>query len=257
MADRVKGLKAVVTGSGGKMGGACAVKLASEGADVVLNDRLAGLTIPWEKKLKEIGVDVVSVLANVTRREGAEQVINTALERWGRVDLLLNIVGGIKGNINNPIWSITEEEWEYCMGLNLRGCFHCTQLAVPGMMERKFGKIVNISSTSWAGDPTHAHYAAAKAGVVAFTRSVATQLGPYNINVNCIGPGGTTTDQRGHEEEKEARQNQGDDYTGRNPLGRPNHPDDIANGALFLCSEEARNISGQLLMVASGLNPHL
>lgn len=257
MAGRVQGLKAVVTGSGGKMGGAVAIKLAEEGADVALNDRLAGLTIPFEKQVKALGVDSIAVLANVTKRDGAKQLIDAALERWGRVDILMNIVGGIKGPIDNPIWKISEEEWEYCMGLNLRGCFHCTQLVLPGMMERKFGKIVNIGSTSWAGDPMHAHYAAAKAGVIAFTRSVATQLGPYNINVNCISPGGTITDQRGHEDEKLKQARTDDDYKNRNPLGRPNYPRDIANAALFLASEEARNITGHMLMVAGGLNPHL
>ena len=255
MGDRAKGLKAIVTGSGGKMGGACAVKLASEGADVVLNDRLMGVTDEWEEKVKAHGVDAIAVQANVTRREGAEMVVNAALERWGRVDILMNIVGGVKGRMSPAIWEITEEEWEITMGLNLRGCYHCTQLVLPGMMERKFGKIVSISSTDWAGEPERAHYAAAKAGVVAFTRSVATQLGPYNINVNCIGPGGTITDQRGHNTDMNRRAL--DDWQGRNPLGRPNFPEDIANGALFLCSEEARNISGQLLMVAGGLNPHL
>ena len=257
MAGRVQGLKAVVTGSGGKMGGAVAIRLAEEGADVALNDRLAGLTIPFERQVKALGVDCIAVLANVTKRDGAAQLIYVALQRWGRVDILMNIVGGIMGPMVNPIWKITDEEWEYCMGLNLRGCYHCTQLVLPGMMERKFGKIVNIGSTSWAGEPTHAHYAAAKAGVVAFTRSCATQLGQYNINVNCISPGGPLTDQRGHEAEKAASQRSEADWVGRNPLGRPNYPRDIANAALFLVSEEARNITGEMLMVAGGLNPHL
>ena len=256
MGDRVKGLKAIITGSGGKMGGAVAVKLASEGADVMLNDRRAGTTLPFEKKCKEYGVDVDAVLGNVTKREGAEALVNQALDRWGRIDIVMNIVGGIKGPVDNPIWAISEEEYEYAMGLNLRGNFHMTQLAIPGMMERKFGKFVNIASTNWAGDPMHAPYAAAKAGVVAFTRAVANQLGPYNINVNCIAPGGTMTDQPGHEGERTGDR-AAQDWTGRNPLGRPNHPDDIANSALFLVSEEARNVTGALLIVASGLNPHL
>src|SRR5581483_10182693 len=188
---RVQEKKAIVTGSGGKMGGAIALRLAEEGADIVLNDRLPGLTEPWEAQIRALGRDVVSVLANVTRREGAERVVDAALERWGRVDILVNVVGGIKGPVENPLWEITEEEWEFAMGLNLRGTFHCTHLVLPGMMARRAGKIVNIASISWAGDPLHAHYSAAKAGVVAFTRSAATQLAPYNINVNAVAPGGT------------------------------------------------------------------
>ncbi|HEX2383305.1 MAG TPA: SDR family NAD(P)-dependent oxidoreductase, partial [Acidimicrobiales bacterium] len=177
---RVAGQKAVVTGSGGAMGGAIARRLASEGADVVLNDRLADRAARWEGAISEIGRDVLSVHGNVTRRDEARRLIAAAEDRWGRVDILVNVVGGIKGPIANPVWEITEEEWEFAMGLNLRGTFHCTQAVLPGMMSRRQGKIVNIASVSWAGDALHAHYAAAKAAVVAFTRSAATQLGPYN-----------------------------------------------------------------------------
>jgi NAD(P)-dependent dehydrogenase (short-subunit alcohol dehydrogenase family) len=237
------------------MGGAIAIRLAEEGADIVLNDRVADRAGRFEPDIRALGRDAVTVVANVTRREGAQAVVGAALERWGRVDILMNVVGGIKGPIENPIWSISEEEWEIAMGLNLRGTFHCTQLAIPGMMERRFGKIVNIASVSWAGDAMHAHYAAAKAGVVAFTRSVATQLGPYNINVNAIAPGGTATGHVGRNDEP------GTPAAGSGPssapLGRTNLPRDIANAALFLASEESRNISGQLITVAGGANPGL
>ncbi|MCH8192353.1 MAG: SDR family oxidoreductase [Chloroflexi bacterium] len=246
----LEGLKAVVTGSGGGMGGGIAVKLAQAGVDVVLNDRLPDRTDRYEKIIRELGRDVVSVVDNVTRRDGAEAVINAALERWGRVDILMNVVGGIKGPVHNPIWEIKEEEWEITLGVCLRGTFHCTQLVLKGMMERRFGKIVNIASTSWAGTPEHTHYAVAKAGVVAFTRSVASQLGPYNINVNAIAPGATRTNEG----------NSGGDpstWKGMNPLSRPNEPEDVADAALFLVSEQARNITGQLLTVAGGLNPSL
>src|SRR5207248_2125091 len=96
---RLEDRKAIVTGSGGKMGGAIALRLAEEGADLVLNDRLPGLTNAYEAPIRALGRDVVSVLANVTRREGAQQVVNAALERWGRVDILVNVVGGIKGAV--------------------------------------------------------------------------------------------------------------------------------------------------------------
>jgi NAD(P)-dependent dehydrogenase (short-subunit alcohol dehydrogenase family) len=245
------------------MGAAIALRLAEEGADVVLNDRLPDLTGPTEQAIRDLGRDVVSVVANVTRRDGATRVIDAALDRWGRVDILANVVGGIKGPVVNPIWSITEEEWEFAMGLNLRGTFHCTQLVVPGMMERRSGKIVNIASNSWAGEAMHAHYAVAKAGVVAFTRSVATQLGGYNINVNAIAPGGTRRSDRiaAQLDESAAAPAEGPvieaSVASTGPLGRMNEPVDIANAALFLCSEESRNISGQLITVAGGSNHSL
>jgi NAD(P)-dependent dehydrogenase (short-subunit alcohol dehydrogenase family) len=229
------------------MGGAIALRLAEEGADVVVNDRVAGRTDGIERDIRAMGRDVVAVHANVTRREGAAAVIDAALDQWGRVDILVNVVGGMKGPHERAIWEITEEEWELAMGLNLRGTFHCTQLACRPMMERRQGKIVNIASVSWAGEPMHAHYAAAKAGVVAFTRSVATQLAPYDINVNAVAPGATLSSIEG-----------APDRSGvGTPLGRVNEPRDIAEAVLFLVSEEARNVSGQLLTVAGGANPAL
>ena len=150
------GFKAIVTGSGGRMGGTIAVMLAAEGADVVLNDRLPGKVDEYEEKIKALGRDVISVVENVTRREGAKAVVDAGLERWGRIDLLVNVVGGIKGPMVSPIWETREEEWEITVGINLRANYHCTQLVAPGMMEGKFGKIVNIASTDWAGQPDHA-----------------------------------------------------------------------------------------------------
>ncbi len=253
------GLKAVVTGSGGKMGGGIALKLAEAGADIVLNDRVPDQTEPFERDIKKMGVDVVSVLTNVTRREGAEAVIAAAIERWGRVDILVNVVGGIRGPLINPIWEVSEEDWEFGIGLNLRATFHCTQVALPGMMERRAGKIVNIASTAWAGGETNTQYATAKAGVVAFTRSVATQLGPYNINVNAVAPGGTIPERPESIPKRSSMADRDDPeaWKGRVPLGRPNYPGHIGDAAVFLCSEEARNISGQLLIVAGGQNPWL
>jgi len=250
LAGRLEDAKAVVTGSGGGMGGNIAVRLAEEGADVVLNDRLAEKMERYEAPIRALGRDVVAVHANVTRRDGAQQVIGAALGRWGRVDILVNCVGGVKGPVQRAFWDITEEEWEVTLGLNLRSTFHCTQAAIPDMMQRRSGKIVNIASISWAGDPMHTHYAVAKAGVVAFTRSVATQLAPYNINVNAVAPGPTDTGFAGIEQ---LRASPGFDT----PMGRINEPLDIANAVLFLCTDEARNITGELLTVAGGKNPSI
>jgi NAD(P)-dependent dehydrogenase (short-subunit alcohol dehydrogenase family) len=261
MSGRVAGQKAVVTGSGGAMGGAIALRLAEEGADVALNDRLPDLTSETEKAIRNLGRDVVSVVANVTRREGAERLVNAALERWGRIDILVNVVGGVRPPVVNPIWKISEEDWEFAMGINLRGTFHCTQLVCPQMMERRSGKIVNIASNSWAGEPMHAHYSAAKAGVVAFTRSVATQLGPFNINVNAVAPGGTRRSER-IAAQIDTPAPLSDEpvpfpyptVAATGPLGRVNDPVDIANTVLFLACEESRNVSGQLITVAGGNN---
>jgi NAD(P)-dependent dehydrogenase (short-subunit alcohol dehydrogenase family) len=145
---------------------------------------------------------------------------------------------------------LTEEEWNGTLALNLNATFHCTQLVLPGMMERRWGKIVNITSAAWGGSPDRIHYSVGKAGVVAFTRNAALYLAPYDINVNTIAPGLTVA--RWMEEGRTLPPG-----TGTNPLNRINQPDDIAEAVLFLVSEGARNISGQVLTVAGGRNPSL
>jgi NAD(P)-dependent dehydrogenase (short-subunit alcohol dehydrogenase family) len=256
---RAAGLVAVVTGAGGGMGGEIALRLAQEGASLVMNDRAEDRLEAEAERVAELTRDVVTVRGNVTRRPDAERLFDAALERWGRVDILVNVVGGIKGPVINPIWDTSEEEWEITIGINLRSTFHCTQLAAIDMMKRRAGKIVNISSASWAGEPAHAHYAAAKAGVFAFTRSVAAQLGGYNINVNAIAPGPTkrSVEVSAGSESSAVPAATGTVLAHIGTLGRTNQPSDIADTALFLVSEESRNISGQLITVASGFNPHL
>jgi 3-oxoacyl-[acyl-carrier protein] reductase len=252
---RLQGVRAVVTGSGGGMGGAIALRLAQEGADLALNDRREGTTDAWQEKIAALGGDVFAVTTNVTRRSGAEELLNAALDRWGRIDVLVNVVGGVRGPVVNPVWEITEEDFEFAWGVNMRATFHCTQLVLPGMMERSAGKIVNIASNSWAGEPMHAHYSAAKAAVVSFTRACAIQLGPYNINVNAVAPGATLT--HGQRPEGTAGPTFETCYETGGTLKRFNQPEDIANAVLYLSSEEARNVSGHLLTVASGANPRL
>jgi 3-oxoacyl-[acyl-carrier protein] reductase len=237
------------------MGAAVAVRLAEEGADVGLNDRRPGTTEPVEAQIHSLGRDSFSVVTNVTRREGATELVQATLERWGRVDILVNVVGGVRGPVAAPVWEIAEEDFEFAWGINMRATFHCTQLVLPGMMERRAGKIVNVASNSWAGDPMHAHYAAAKAAVVSFTRSCAIQLGPYNINVNAVSPGATRTNAANSNVAVAPLTEEG--YERGGTLGRFNESVDIANAVLYLCSEEARNVSGHLLTVAAGANPRL
>ncbi len=252
---RVQGAKAVVTASGGGMGGNIALRLAEEGADVALNDRRPGSTDPWMERISQLGRDVFAMTTNVTRREGAERLIGAALDRWGQVDILVNCVGGIRGAVKIPVWEITEDDFEFAWGINMRATFHCTQLVLPGMMARRSGKIVNIASLSWAGDPWHAHYAAAKAAVVAFTRACAIQLGPYGINVNAVAPGGTRTNASNSSPRSGPLFDDGFERGGT--LGRPNEAVDVANAVLYLASEESRQVSGHLLAIGAGANPRL
>jgi NAD(P)-dependent dehydrogenase (short-subunit alcohol dehydrogenase family) len=249
------GQVAVVTGSGGAMGGAIAERLAASGAHIVLNDRVPDRVDEHRAAVEAHGVQAVSVTASTSRREGARAVVAAALNTWGRLDILVNTVGGIKGPVDIPVWEITDDQWDATLAVSLTATFLCTREAAPAMIERRAGKIVNIASTSWAppGSALHAHYAAAKAGVVAFTRAVALQLAPYDVNVNAVAPGGTRR--------SAAVVLDGGDVSGVSgaapPLGRINDPSDIAGAVAYLVSPDARNVSGQLLTVAGGLNPAL
>jgi NAD(P)-dependent dehydrogenase (short-subunit alcohol dehydrogenase family) len=195
------------------------------------------------------------VTADVSTREGAAALVGGAVERWGRLDVLVNVAGGIKGPIVNPIWDITEEQWSVTLATNLTSVFHTTQLALAPMMQAGRGCIVNTASTSWAGSALHSHYAAAKAGLVSFTRSVATQVGPFGIRVNVVAPGGTRTLAAERPDGTLLREDS--EVVKQIPLGRLNEPTDVADAVMFLVSDRARNISGQVLTVAGGLNPSL
>jgi NAD(P)-dependent dehydrogenase (short-subunit alcohol dehydrogenase family) len=240
-----------VTAAGGAMGTAICRLLARRNYHFVVNDRRDCLQ-PLAAALEDAGCEAAAVVADVSTADGAHAAVDTAVDRWGRVDVLVNVAGGIKGPVSNPLWSITEDQWHRTLAVNLSAPFFCMQRAAPVMMEQRSGKIVNIGSTSWAGSVLHAHYAAAKAGLVSLSRSAAEALGPYNVNVNVVAPGGTLTyaaDLPGFPTEEEWRT--------RNPLGRPNRPEDIADAVAFLASDAARNISGQVLTVAGGWNPSL
>ncbi len=236
------------------MGGAIAVRLAAAGARLVLNDRAAEWVDSHRAAVEACGVDAVSVVASTSRTEGANAVVAAAVDRWGRVDVLVNVVGGIKGPVRTPLWDITDDQWDATLAVSLTSTFLCTRAAAPFMREARFGKVVNIASTSWAGPEAglHPHYAAAKAGVVAFTQAVALQLAPFDINVNAVAPGPT---RRSADLVVD-----GGDVDGAAegvPLGRINTPEDIADAVAYLASPAARNISGQLVTVAGGLNPSL
>ena len=190
------GQVAVVTGSGG----AIAMRLAAAGARIVLNDRIPECTDVHRAAVEAHGVPAVSVTASTSRPLGARAVIAAALGTWGWLDILVNTVGGIKGPVRVPVWDITDEQWDGTVAVSLTATFLCTREAAPVlctreaapvMIAQRSGKIVNIASTSWAPPDSalHPHYAAAKAGVVAFSRAVALQLARYNVNVNAVAPG--------------------------------------------------------------------
>jgi len=247
---RVQDKVAIITAAGGPMGGTIAHRLAEGGARVVINDRIVGRLQAWEETLTGSRFDVLAVPGNPTKRTDAEELVRRTIERFGRVDILVNVIGGLRGTLDQPLLEQTEEQWEFAMGLNLRANFHLTQLCAPDMIARRFGKIVNIASVDMGGAVGRTPYAAAKAAVAGFTKSLAAELGPHNINVNAIAPGLIRTGVMQMQTEAGVRE-----WTERSLLKRIGEPLDVANAVLFLVSEEARHITAQILYVSGGITP--
>lgn len=252
---RLKDKVALITGAGGPMGRAVAERFAEEGAALVITDisgnRLNEARAAIESRLGP-GAGIVAERADVTRGDEARRVAEAGLARFGRVDLLVNVVGGIKAKtLFEPILAMSEARWDDTFNLNLKASFHLVKLLAPGMLERRYGKIVNVASINFAGELGSADYGAAKAAVASLTRTLAMELAPH-VNVNCIAPGTIRTSvlQRMPADELQR-------YADKPLLKRLGEPRDIANAALFLASDESSYVTGEILAVSGGVWPAL
>ena len=251
---RVQDQVAVVTGAAKGLGEAISHRLAQDGAKLILADidepGLATAAI----KIRDAGGEVLTFVGDITEEESAFRLVEMTIEHFGRIDILVNNVGGSR---NSKIWEMSVEDWDYTMRLNLRGTFLCTRAAVPHMIKRKRGKIICLSSGAREGTPWTAYYqggsaySASKAGVHGFMRDLALELAEYNINVNCVAPGPIDTEIAGANLRK---LNETVDFSPdrMTPLGRLGQPIEVANAVLFLASDEASYISGHTLAVTGG-----
>lgn len=251
---RVEDKAAIVTGASMGLGKAIALRLAQEGARIVLGDiDAAGLEVT-ASEIAAMGGAAVTVAGDLTEAAVAAGLIERAMAEFGQIDILVNNVGGAR---NTKIWEMSVEDWDFVLRLNLRSTFLCTRYAVPHMMARRYGKIVCMSSGAREGTPWTAYYqggsaySAAKAGVHGFVRDVALELAEYDINVNAVAPGPIDTERAGPSlrnlnETVERSPNR------MTPLGRLGRPREVADAVLFLASDEASYVSGHTLAVAGG-----
>jgi len=254
---RVAGKIALVTGAAAGIGRAIALRLAEEGASLVIVDIDAGGLAETERLLKESGGAAnqppLVIRADVTEEGPVKALFASALAAHGRIDILVNDVGG---GTSGRIWEAKIEDWDFVMRLNLRSAFLCTREAAAHMRERRSGRIVNLSSGAREGTPWTAYYignsayAAAKAAIHGFTRGVAFELAEYGVTVNAVAPGPIETERTAPGFRKIEHLEYGPIRV--TPLRRIGVPNDIANAVLYLASDEANYITGTTLAVAGG-----
>lgn len=236
----------LITGASKGIGATMAIRFAEKGYNVIMNyNNSVQSAVLLQKSLKESGYNVIAYKANVKNRLEVDLMVKEAIYRFGSIDILINNAG-----ISNQslITDLSEQEWYDVIGVNLTGVFNCTQAVLPHMINQKSGSILNISSM-WGevGASCEVAYSAAKAGVIGFTKALAKEVGPSGINVNCITPGliDTAMNQNLAIEDVSA-------IIDDTPLGRIGTTNDVADAAIYLTSNEASYITGQVLGVNGG-----
>lgn len=249
---RFEGKIALVTGAAKGIGYASAEKFAEEGADIAILDMDADAAVQAADALaRKYGVRAAGFGCDVANEAQVDAVFEQVLQDLGGLDILVNNAGVTRDNL---LFKMTADDWDTVMNVHLRGTFLCTRAAQKHMVKQRSGKIVNLSSTSALGNRGQANYSSAKAGLQAFTRTAAIELGPFNINVNAVAPGFVDTEMT--RKTAERRGIDPEEYKlmrAKNiPLGRVGVPRDIANVISFLCCEDASFVSGQIVYVKGG-----
>lgn len=244
---KLNGRVALVTGSSRGIGRAVAVELARQGAAVVINYAgNAGAAEETAAAVRETGSRAMVARADVAVQEQVDGMVKYILEKFGRVDILINNAGITRDNL---LARLREEDWDTVLSVNLKGAYNCSRAVMRPMLKARWGRIINISSVvGLTGNPGQANYAAAKAGVLGFTKSLARELGSRSITVNAVAPGYIQTDMTADltDENKAA-------LLSRVALGRLGKPEEVASVVAFLAGEGAGYITGQVIVVDGGM----
>lgn len=254
---RFEGKNVFITGAASGIGRAITRSFASEGANLALADINPKGLADVVKDLGTTSGKILTYELDVTKEKQVTEVVNKAIADMGCIDILINDAGVSTMQYS---WDITEEEWDFVMNVNAKGCFLVCKHVIPHLMSRKQGKIVNVASMGGIfGAPLLAHYCASKFAVVGLTESIAKELAPYGINVNDVCPGYVHTSMQNREVVWEAKlrgiadpEEVRKEYIKLTPMGRLSVPEDVASVVLFLASEEARFITGSSIRVSGG-----
>lgn len=253
---KLKNKVAIITGAAGGIGAAFAVGYAKEGAKIVVADIQDGKET--FDAIEKAGSEAIFVKTDVNKQEECDALAKAAVKRFSTIDILVNNAAIFGDIILRPFTEVTTEEWNRVMGVNTTGPFHCTKAVFPYMKE-KGGKIINISSASiFEGVPGMPHYVASKGAVMAFTRSMARELGSFSINVNSIAPGFTHSagGDRFDQNKKLIDIPLDEMQLPMRCLKRAAYPEDLVGTAVFLASDMSDFITGQLIVHDGGMSLH-
>lgn len=244
---RLKDKKAIVTGAGQGIGRSIALKLAKEGADVVIAEMNSETGAQTAKEVENLGRKGLFIAVDVANRRQVQSMVDHVLGALKRIDILVNNAGFDRGA---TLLKVKEEDWDAVLGVHLKGTLNCIQAVTPHMIENQYGKIVNISSIyGRTGGMAAISYSSAKAGIIGMTRSVARELGRYQINVNMVLPGLILTPTIAKMAEKYRNT-----IIENTPLRRIGQPEEVANVVAFLASDEASFMTGAAVEVSGGWN---
>ena len=235
---------AIVTGSGSGIGRDIVTRLARQGAKAVVVDISATAAETTAAAIREQGGTATAFACDVTAKAEVQEMMRQVVASLGTIDILVNNVGIVR---DGYLTRITEADWDLVLDTNLKSYFLCTQAAAPHMMQRQYGRIVNVSSRAWLGNVGQANYSAAKGGVVSLTRVSALEFGKYNITANCIAPGLIDTPLY-----RSLREDVQEKLRKAQPGNKVGSPAEVAYAALFFASDEAWYITGQVLYVCGG-----
>ena len=243
---KLKDRVAIVTGGARGIGKAIALTFVREGSKVALVDVDTGILEIAKNEIKKTREEVIIISCDVTKSVEVKAMVNQVQKAFGRIDILVNNAGIIR---RGTIDTVTEEDWDQVIDVNLKGTFNCSKAIVETMKRQRYGKIVNISSIAGKmGDITSAPgYGPSKAGVDALTKTLARQLAPYGINVNAVSPHAIETEMSAQWSQERRKE-----IIASIPLGRLGKPEDVAEAVLFLVLDEASFITGEILDVNGG-----
>ena len=248
---KLDGRVAFVTGAGRGIGAATALRLAEDGARVVLADIDTDGCQQVVSEIEQAGSQALAVSCNVAEKAAVEAAVQQAVDTFGRLDILVNNAGVLRDNL---LFKMSDDDWETVMNVHLKGAFLCSRAAQTHMVKQKYGRIISLSSTSALGNRGQANYSTAKAGLQGFTKTLAIELGPFGITANAVAPGFIDTEmtratarRQGHDPQAVIEM-----ASKSIPVRRVGQPRDVANVICFLASEESSFVSGQIIYVAGG-----